>query len=747
MDCIHKEDLIKEALNTIVVDKIHIREADSSADELIFKYGIDVRKAYLCNHKYIIWGLFDIPYEPYASLYDNIIVDGVKQPIQSQKEGEVLRGSGYYPVQDNNLPFSIELEKPDENHYNFRIGKYELPISFEKTDKVFRQQISGYMGAGSWREYYETIDEPVKYMDIPEYSCTICNVRMAQHRIGGMHNITMGNIKVYGEKIAFDLYFDGGYNKYGTIYLSEEKKEIEINRKHYVLEMSDDKADLYMLYRNGVVIDANNKNASVFSEQVEERDPTALYVAVMERLLKRYYAFHLKGEKEALFTEDPKRAALYHGKTRSLRLCNGAGDLYLNTGFSTKSKWANVASVCKMVGVPCKTDDHLPVWEESSQIPKDPSLAVELSGYAGIPDPYAAFDRVYAEHPKGGTSECTQNYIEYKGCIYFLAYKKHLGKFGTRLPGMKESVTEEDRFGNWVAFGSIDLKTFKIEILKDYRSVYWKSEDYYQRGDMLLGDEDPMISISHDKIWYITYVRDDEDLYGADQGNLALKCLDIHTKEESVVMELPAITSHARMPIVIGNEFVYKTDFYLHTYNFQTKKSEKIECQHIMGYNQSWIVFLSSKAGKQYTTNSSELFPPPGKSHTKNPSKIFLLNVTDGSVCTAGKYLQDTLGVKEKISDINFIIDCKKKLFYVWLRRSSSYVIPENGVPKELDFLEGPGGSDWSWYFDWKVENVVSVGEECDIVQLEEKAIYLRYKQEMHKLFEFEEKNYFGLGE
>jgi hypothetical protein len=41
------------------------------------------------------------------------------------------------------------------------------------------------------------------------------------------------------------------------------------------------------------------------------------------------------------------------------------------------------------------------------------------------------------------------------------------------------------------------------------------------------------------------------------------------------------------------------------------------------------------------------------------------------------------LGVKEKISDINFIIDCKKKLFYVWLRRSSSYVIPENGVPKE----------------------------------------------------------------
>jgi hypothetical protein len=42
---------------------------------------------------------------------------------------------------------------------------------------------------------------------------------------------------------------------------------------------------------------------------------------------------------------------------------------------------------------------------------------------------------------------------------------------------------------------------------------------------------------------------------------------------------------------------------------------------------------------------------------------------------------------------------------------------------------------------------VVSVGEECDIVQLEEKAIYLRYKQEMHKLFEFEEKNYFGLGE
>jgi hypothetical protein len=580
---------------------------------------------------------------------------------------------------------------------------------------------------------------------------------------------------------------------------------------------------------DGIVIDANNKDALVFSEKIEEGDPTALYVAIMERLLNKY-AFRLVGEKEALFTRDPDRAASYTGKTRELLI--GGATIYLKTGFSTKSKWANVASVCKMLGVPCATDhslsdreahlegqapfpkkslnqsQHTPKVNQPPQIPKttrysqtaktkpSPQMPkanqpseVKLSDYVGIFDPDAVFDRCYIENIGGGGSHVvTQNYIEYKGCIYFLAYKKQLGKIGTRLAGMKEPVTE-DWDNNWVAFGSIDLKTFKIEILKDYRSAYWKKETG-TFGRSILGEKDPVISISHDKIWYITYVRDDEDLYGADHGNLALKCLDIHTKEESVVMELSAGTSQAGMPIVMGNEFVYKADSQLHTYNFRTKKSGKRECKHIMGYNQSWIAFSSPKNTNIYTTN---------------PVEIFLLNVTDGSVCNVRKYLQDTVGVKEKIEDL-YYIDCKKKLFYVRTNKSSSLcIISENGVSKSMEL---PQELKFQWSFDGRFTNmafngsfyvtgksknqvdnslpynirqqllqksisgyfvkydlngswyggkcpsmencfsdadsfpVVPVGEECAIVQLEKGAIYLYYKKKIYKLFEFDQKTY-----
>lgn len=199
----------------------------------------------------------------------------------------------------------------------------------------------------------------------------------------------------------------------------------------------------------------------------------------------------------------------------------------------------------------------------------------------------------------------------------------------------------------YVVFGSINLSDYKVEILKEYRSRLWAGNKY----DMyckLADYEKPVMTVSNNKLWYITYMQDDVDVYGDDCGNLALKCLDIITKEESVVMELPKV-EEACMPIIMGNILAYLSKGKLVCHNLLTGKVSKKACERILGYNSSYV-FFTERAG------DTEIIYK------------YILDVNTGEITKMSKFIKEQLGINEKIGEV-YYIDCKNKYIYSVISR------------------------------------------------------------------------------
>lgn len=199
----------------------------------------------------------------------------------------------------------------------------------------------------------------------------------------------------------------------------------------------------------------------------------------------------------------------------------------------------------------------------------------------------------------------------------------------------------------YVVFGSINLSDYKVEILKEYRSRLWagkKYDMYFKLADY----EKPVMTVSNNKLWYITYMQDDVDVYGDDCGNLAVKCLDIMTKEESVVMELPKV-EEACIPIVMGNILAYLSKGKLVCHNLSTGKVSKKACEKILGYNSSYV-FFTERDG-----NTEIIYK-------------YILDVNTGEITKMSKFIKEQLGIKEKIEGV-YYIDCKNKYIYSFISR------------------------------------------------------------------------------
>ena len=516
---------------------------------------------------------------------------------------------------------------------------------------------------------------------------------------------------------------------------------------------------------NSVLIDENNNCVNVFGKQLSGKDPTTLYVEVVEIILKAYPQF--VGQKETQFTTDKIKADSYTGKTRELFIAGST--VYVKTGFSTNVKWKNVKALCKLAGIECdlvqeqakesttiekqKISKSTKTQKETSNLLQNMSNektkidTIDKMEFKGKFDSNAALSRCYIDSI-GSSCSChdSLNYVEYNNHIYFLVYKdsmeevkpkkilfdfnavekiiekieevhkrveyekpeeereilrkfnalygeiqqdmpklivveeckEFLRKFSHELLSKTKELVEnilsdkcntslleelegyisEDvlnavytsAYNNscneirytYVVFGAIDLATYKVEILKEYQSNLWKG------GALGYARKGPLISVSNNKIWYITYLWDDIEQYGSEHGNLAVKCLDITTKTESVVMELPKVTE-ARMPIVMGNIFTYMADGKLVCHNLETGAVNKKMCERILGYNDSHIFFSKNE-------------------YNSDLSSFFVLDVAKGEIIGIRNYIKEELGISDKIINL-YYVDCRNRDIYVLVER------------------------------------------------------------------------------
>ena len=263
---------------------------------------------------------------------------------------------------------------------------------------------------------------------------------------------------------------------------------------------------------------------------------------------------------------------------------------------------------------------------------------------------------IEGNYPKSSISEEYKNVLvntlsDLRNKIHNLAKNILLEKYNANIFKDLEDYTSDNVLNNsyklafaekkkkvqysYVVFGAIDLATSRVEILKEYQSNYWKGG---KLGDVKRGSA---ISVSNNKIWYITYENDDMEAFGNEHGNLAVKCLDITTKTESVVMKLPKVTQ-ADMAVVIGNIFTYKADNKMVIHNLVTGKVHKKSCKYILGYNDSYIIFMEDK--NYMSTN-------------------YILDTSSGEVKEVKKYIKENLKIEDNFEEI-YYIDCKNKCIY-----------------------------------------------------------------------------------
>lgn len=446
-----------------------------------------------------------------------------------------------------------------------------------------------------------------------------------------------------------------------------------------------------------VVIYKDQNSADVFGTRVQQKDSTSLYVEVIRHILTRYPL--LVGQKETHFTTDPIRGDNYTGKNREVNI--GGRTVYIKTGFSTKDKWKGINAVCKLAGIEFRLElagaavgNHTTLKAQNSVTPKAQShVASKVQNYLipkeqfrGCFDQQAQYScsspRVYGRVKPGpayDTNANGANYILYKNHIYFLCDKSFI----------ENGTVNWSKDSGCAVFGSIDLSTYKVKIIKEYPSIGFNKK---------LRSNSPMvISVSHDKIWYITYLHDDAGQDKAEPGNLAVKCLDINTKAESVVMELPNKAQSARLPIVMGNVLTYIEGDNLICHNLVTGSESKKQCANILGYNSSYIFFTKSR--------ECEI------------TDFYMLDVSNGEVTLMRTYIKQELGINDPVKRI-YYIDCKNNVFYGEINseklreQGQRYYDPPVIVSLENGSVEvikpyglKNGGYEFMWWFDGRMKN------------------------------------------
>lgn len=387
-----------------------------------------------------------------------------------------------------------------------------------------------------------------------------------------------------------------------------------------------------------VVIYEVQNSADVFGTRLQQKDPTSLYVEVIGHILTRYPL--LVGQKETHFTTDPVRGNNYTGKKREVSI--GGCTVYIKTGFSTKDKWRGINAVCKLAGIEFRleqaeaaAENHIAPMPQNYVTPKVQYHMMPKEQFRGCFDQQAQYScssaRVYGRVSNGpaySTNASGTNYILYKNHIYFLCDKSFI----------ENGTVNWAKDSECAVFGSIDLSTYKMEILKEYQSIGFKKK--------LRSDSPMVISVSHDKIWYVTYLHDDAGQNKAEPGNLAVKCLDINTRVEAVAMELPKKVREARLPIVMGNVLTYIEGDNLICHNLVTGSESKKQCANILGYNSSYIFFTKSR-----------------ECHESKITDFYMLDVSNGEAILMRTYLKQRLGIKDPVQRI-YYIDCKNNVFY-----------------------------------------------------------------------------------
>ena len=231
-----RKQLFKKYKKDIIVNSIELRKFDNLYDELISEYGLE--KLTFCGDKLAVWGLYDFPMQ--EEMKEDFLVeeDGQKREISScVRLDNLLDISGYYPVESKNLFAKIDVEELSDNTYQIHLGDYSFKFGFVKVNKTAKAQVSGYTGAATFREYNETINEPVRYNEVPLWKIAIGDSFESKEFMcwsADRLSICLYNINDNKDTVSVDVYSDT-YNMVGNVYLSENESYVCSDGKKYSL--------------------------------------------------------------------------------------------------------------------------------------------------------------------------------------------------------------------------------------------------------------------------------------------------------------------------------------------------------------------------------------------------------------------------------------------------------------------------------------------------------------------------------
>ncbi|MBO5178107.1 MAG: hypothetical protein J6C07_11670 [Lachnospiraceae bacterium] len=295
---------------------------------------------------------------------------------------------------------------------------------------------------------------------------------------------------------------------------------------------------------------------------------------------------------------------------------------------------------------------------------QDGDILSAIAGKFDVNSKYSCFCVTYIG--SGNESEETRcNYVEYCGNLYFMNYK------GVVDP----NVNNSDRYN--IVIGRVSLQSYKVEILKEYSSINWKYTPYN------IVRKSNLFSISDGKVWYITYENDDAN-NGGQSNKLVVKCLDINTKQECKVMDIPSTYSEARFPIVNGNVLTFLANGKLVVYNLSTKKKTAQNAEQIICYGHGYIFFSKD-----------------------TDNRVSSINVLDVNTAEVKKlvdvmpYLQNS-----KSSNLYYINSENLDVYIQGTLRKSIYKISRMGSMKEIKGFYNGSNYSLDTHFDGRREDL-----------------------------------------
>lgn len=209
-----EKKIIEDAIKDIKFDEFNIRTADPS--EMISEQSL------IGDGKYALWALVDVNLInekdwKKGDIWINISGKECDYPTARAALGStdgILKYTGGYPIRKDNLNFPINMKKLEENKFEVSFGEdYSVVIRFEKSEYVKKTVTGGYQGAGSWREYYETIDEQPTVSYDPLYDVFFNDTLVVSHisRPAFFSDLYFRNIKFSESGFSLDYGYTGIY--------------------------------------------------------------------------------------------------------------------------------------------------------------------------------------------------------------------------------------------------------------------------------------------------------------------------------------------------------------------------------------------------------------------------------------------------------------------------------------------------------------------------------------------------------